>query len=143
MYVANPNSNNVSIINLKTGKVENIAANKVQVGIKYHGILNKIVVSNWYDDTITIIDQDKEKNNKVGKSPAGIDIHPITGQIVVANRDSNTVNIIEDLNKKIISTIKFKNLHLVFSLAVTVKNFMYQMFNQIQLVLLISNHVKL
>ena len=40
------------------------------------------------------------------KSPAGIDIHPTTGQIVVANRDSNTVNIIEDLNKKIISTIK-------------------------------------
>ena len=69
VYVANPNSNNVSIINLKTKKVENIAANKSPLGIKYHRIFNKIVVSNWYDDTITIIDQDikKKKNNKSRK----------------------------------------------------------------------------
>ena len=98
----------MSIINLKTKEVENIDANKSPLGIKFHGIYNKIIVSNWYDDTITIIDQEKKDKKiiKVGKSPAGIDIHPKTGQIVIANRDSNTVTIIEDLNKKIINTIK-------------------------------------
>ena len=108
VYVANPNSDNVSIINLKTQKVKNISANKSPLGVKFHSIHNKIIVSNWYDDTITIIDQSnqKKKTIKVGKSPAGIDIHPTNGQIVVANRDSNTINIIEDLDKKIITTIK-------------------------------------
>ncbi len=101
VLIANPDSNNISVIDTVNGLNFKIEANKSPLGITIDSKKSIIYVSNWYDNMLTVIDLEKKKilsTIKVGKSPAGLDFHPELNLIAVANRDSNSITLINGSN---------------------------------------------
>ena len=99
-YVSNPESGNVTKINVKNFKIRNIKSGKSPLGIFYSEKKKSVVVSNWYDNHISIIKTDSKINIKpeivkVGNSPAGIYISNKNKEIYVANREDNNIHIID------------------------------------------------
>ena len=75
VFVANPNSNNVSILDTNEDVVIEMDANKSPMGITYDNEKSLIFVTNWYDNIISVLSLEKKKiltTIKLGKSPAGI-----------------------------------------------------------------------
>lgn len=110
VYISNPESGNVTKIKVKNFEVQNFKSGASPLGIFYSDNTNSIVVSNWYDNQISVIKTDSEKNTQqqiveVGKSPAGIYISSKNKEIYVANREDNNIHIIDSdrhvLKKKV------------------------------------------
>ena len=112
VFVANPNSDNVSILDTKEDEVIEMDANKSPMGITYDTKKSLIYVTNWYDDIISVLSLGEKKiltTIRVGKSPAGIAFNQNLNLLAVANRDSNSVTLIngDDYNdSKTIQTEK-------------------------------------
>ena len=99
-YVSNPESANVTKINVKNFKIKNFKSGKSPLGIFYSEKKKSVIVSNWYDNQISIIKTDSKTNTKpetvkVGNSPAGIYISNKNKEIYVANREDNNIHIID------------------------------------------------
>ena len=62
VFVANPNSDNISIIDTKKDLVIEIDANKSPMGITYDTEKSLIFVTNWYDNIISVLSL---KNKKI------------------------------------------------------------------------------
>ncbi len=108
-YVSNPESANVSRINLKDLTESKIETGESPVGIYFSESDDMLAVSNWYDNKITLIDTKTKKIKKtinVGKSPAGIYISQKTKDIFVANREDNNIYVINGENFKLRKKIK-------------------------------------
>ena len=109
IFVANPNSNSISFIDLKNNVISELEAGNSPVGIKVSKNKNLVYVTNWYDNIVTVIDYKKKKIIKtinVGASPAGIEIVLKNEQIIVANRDDNDISIIDSNKLKEIKRVK-------------------------------------
>ena len=99
-YISNPESDNITEINVKNFKIKNIKSGKSPLGIFYSEKKKSVIVSNWYDNQISIIKTDNKINTnpeilKVGNSPAGIYISNKNKEIYVANREDNNIHIID------------------------------------------------
>ena len=102
-YVSNPESANITKINFKNFKIKNFKSGKSPLGIFYSEKKKSVIVSNWYDNQISIIKADSKTNAKpqtlkVGNSPAGIYISDKNKEIYVANREDNNIHIIDSDN---------------------------------------------
>ena len=109
IFVANPESNNVSILNLaiKSNKIVN--SGNSPMGLALDKKFNILFVSNWYDNTITVIDLNSEriqKKIKVGKSPAGIYLDENLNKLFVANREDNNISVIDTKTFKSIKKVQ-------------------------------------
>ena len=101
VFVANPNSDEISIIDFKNNTNVNIHSGNSPLGIAYDDNKKNVFVSNWYDNLISVIDINTNlitSKISVGKSPAGIALHPLNNDIVVANKESNSITIIDNSN---------------------------------------------
>jgi YVTN family beta-propeller protein len=110
VYVSNPESGNVTQIDAKNFKTQNFKSGSSPLGIFFSENKNTLVVSNWYDDQISLIKIDSQKSPdqkivKVGTSPSGIYISNKNKEIYVANREDNNIYIIDSdeliLKKKV------------------------------------------
>ena len=110
VYVSNPESANVTKINVKNFEIKNFKSGKSPLGIFFSEKKKSVIVSNWYDNQLSIIKTDSKINTKpetvkVGNSPAGIYISNKNNEIYVANREDNNVHIIDSdrlvLKKKV------------------------------------------
>ena len=64
IFVANPESNNVSIVNLSIKSNKLVNSGNSPMGLALDNKFNILFVSNWYDNTITVIDLNSEKIKK-------------------------------------------------------------------------------
>jgi YVTN family beta-propeller protein len=110
VYVANRDSNSVSVIDGTTGKV---LSNNIRVGIGPTAIAvnpttNVTYVANRDSNSVSVIDEAYIKgstaaNITVGISPTVIAVDPTTNMIYVANLDSNSVSVIDGTTDKVLS----------------------------------------
>ena len=109
-YISNPESANITRINIKDFTIRNFKSGKSPLGISYFEKKKSVIVSNWYDNQISIIKTDgktstKPQAVKVGNSPAGIYVANKGKEIYVANREDNNIHIIDSdklvLKKKV------------------------------------------
>lgn len=111
IYVADRDSNTVSVIDSNSGNV----TNSIRVGIKPLEIIyvpetNKIYVTNHRSNTVSVIDGFNDKvatqNLEVGKNPSSIDFFQSVeyNKIYVANEGSGTVSVINGSTDKKIGT---------------------------------------
>ena len=56
IFVSNPDSNNISVLDLHDESHFFIEAGNSPLGISFDSSKNNIFVSNWYDDVISVID---------------------------------------------------------------------------------------
>ena len=73
-FVSNPDSNNISVLDLDDDSHFFVKAGNSPLGILFDSFKNNIFVSNWYDGVVSVIDFVTKKKHeiKVGQSPAGI-----------------------------------------------------------------------
>ena len=98
IFVSNPDSNNISVIDLHDESHFFVEAGNSPLGISFDSSKNNIFVSNWYDGVISVIDLETKKKKheiKVGQSPAGIYFDKKNQKLYVANRESNNVSLID------------------------------------------------
>lgn len=109
IYVANPRSNNVSVIDGETNallKTVNVGTRPFCVGV--NPITNRIYVSNQGSDNISVIDGFSNRviaTIKVGLSPEGVNVDPTTNRIYVTNSISNNVSVINGSTNTVIATL--------------------------------------
>ena len=110
VYVSNPESASITRINVENFTISNFKSGKSPLGIFYSEKKKSVIVSNWYDNQISIIKTDTKTSTeletvKVGNSPAGIYISNKNKEIYVANREDNNIHIIDSdklvLKKKV------------------------------------------
>jgi YVTN family beta-propeller protein len=116
IYVANSNSNSISVINGYTKKViETISVGKFPIALTYDRNNNFIYVICRDSNDVYIIDGN---NNKVisikklpdGGSPLSIDVNPFTKSIVITNNKSNTTLEIDSNTNSLIQNTFISNL---------------------------------
>src|SRR5688572_5451415 len=109
-YVANSESDTVSVIDGDTLKVSNINVGERPVDIAVDEDSNTAYVANSESNTVSVIDWDtlKVSNINVGERPVDIAVDEDSNTAYVANRGSNTVSVIDG------DTLKVSNIN-VFS----------------------------
>ena len=109
VYVANFNSNTLSVINTENNSVSdtiNVGANPVGLGV--NPMSGDIYVSNATNNTITVIGSDNAVVNTVtygGQYPTSIIYHPINDCMYAIARDSNQVHQINAATYQLITTL--------------------------------------
>jgi YVTN family beta-propeller protein len=97
IYVANSQSNNVTIIDGKTDQAATVAVGSVPSFVAVNPVTNKIYVANSGDNTVTVLDG--ATNNTItvsaGTSPSAVAVNSITNRIYVINKDSSNVTVID------------------------------------------------
>ena len=109
VFVANPESNNVSIIDIDAKTNTIVEAGNSPISLALDNKKNLLFVSNWYDNKITILDLNSyeiKKKLNVGESPAGIYFDKKINKLFVANRESNNVSVIDTTKLKTIKNIE-------------------------------------
>jgi len=132
IYVANPDSNTVSVIDSTTGNVTNIRVGISPIAIGVDDTTNKIYVANSGSDTVSVINGDSDKREQndipVGNNPMSILVyqsrpHEFAGRIFVgldshhheadkiyvANSGSDTVSVINASNDEEYNRIQVGN----------------------------------
>ncbi len=108
VYVSNPESKNISRIDLREKTKTNFSAGNSPLAIALSRDRRFIYVSDWYENRINVIRLDSltivDKIN-VGKSPAGLVTHPNSPHLIVANKDSDSVSIVDLQTKEQIREI--------------------------------------
>jgi YVTN family beta-propeller protein len=97
IYVANQNSNSVSVID---GATESVSAT-VTVGnspsaVALNPVTNKIYVANSASGTVTVINgaDNTTATVTVGSNPVGLAVNTVSNKIYVANKNDNSVTVI-------------------------------------------------
>jgi len=109
IFVSNPGSNNISKININDQFHEFIPGGKSPMSLYFSKSNDSLLVTNWYDNEVSIIDTNLKKIIKtipVGKSPAGIYVDEKQKLAFVANRDDDSVSIIDLIEFNVIKTLK-------------------------------------
>ncbi|MCB2360944.1 YncE family protein [Clostridium estertheticum] len=109
IYVANFNSNDVSVID---GEINTVIAT-IPVGVNPAGVdvntlTNRIYVSNINSNSVSVIDgltNTVIDNIPVGTTPGEVGVNSSTNAIYVANRDTDNVSMISGLTDTVIATI--------------------------------------
>ncbi len=105
VYVANFGSNDLSVINGTTNKIQ---AN-VTVGHHPHSVAvdpyrSMVYVTNWANGTLSVINGTTNKieaNLAVGRGPFSVAVNPFNSFVYVANRASDTLSVINGTTNKI------------------------------------------
>ena len=108
VFVSNPESNNISKINLEKNTHDFFFAGNSPMSLYYAHSSKLLYVTNWYENKISVINTLNNKLIKtidVGKSPAGIFVAEHLKRIFVANKDDNTVSVIDTDKFKILKNI--------------------------------------
>lgn len=96
IYVANQNSNNLTIIDGNTYQATTIPMGTLPTAVAVNPVTNKVYVSNGGSNTVTVLDGQTNHATTVPTSgyPAGIAVNPVTNRIYVTNFTANTVTVI-------------------------------------------------
>lgn len=101
-YVANSNSNNVSVINLQTNKViATVTVGKTPNCLAVSPDGGRVYVANYDDGTLSVIDASKnnvEKVITVGSTPYGIAVSPDGGVVYVTSESSQYVTAVNTVD---------------------------------------------
>lgn len=109
IYVANSNSNNVSVIDGKTNTIigtVTVGSGPLSVGV--NPTTNRIYVANFGSNNVTVIDGNTNAVITiitVSTNPRGVGVNPITNRIYVANFGSNNVSVINGFSNAVITNI--------------------------------------
>ena len=101
IYIANSDSNSVSVINGQTNRLE---GKPIEVGARPYGMLyykDRLYVANFGSDAVSVVDPNQRKvvnTIPVGGLPVGLSVNPLTGVIYVTNLGSKTVSEIRDMS---------------------------------------------
>ncbi len=87
VYVANANSNNVTVIDGRTYSTTTVPVGQYPSGVAVNSITDKIYVVNAHDSTVTVIDglTNSTSTIPVGSFPMAIALNPVTNKIYVDN----------------------------------------------------------
>ena len=129
IYVANWGSDNVSVIDGATNTeidtdgnpangITRIPVASGPVGVAVNSTTNRIHVTNWGSDNVSVIDGatnteiDTDGNPAngitripVGSYPQGIAANPATGRVYVANSSDNSVSVIDASSNTVVATV--------------------------------------
>ena len=111
IFVSNPDSNNISVIDLYDNSHFFVEAGNSPLGISFDRSKNNIFVSNWYDDVVSVIDLVTKKKKfeiKVGQSPAGIYFDKIIKNFML-QMESNNVSLIDTENFEVLKYLNVEN----------------------------------
>jgi len=97
IYVANQNSNNVTVIDGATYNTNTIMAGAAPNAIAVNSTTNKIYVTNGNSNTVTVINGANNSTATVatGDYPFAVAVNPVTNKIYVANYNANNVTVID------------------------------------------------
>ncbi len=80
--------------------------------LQISGDEKKLYVTNWGDNTVSVIDIDNESvvaNIEVGKNPEGMVISPDRKFLYVSNSDTDDISIIDTIRDQVVSKINLNN----------------------------------
>ena len=97
IYVANDNSNTVTVINGATNATTTVSAGSAPSAVAANPVTNQIYVTNAASNTVTVINGATNATTtvSVGTVPQAVAVNAVTNQIYVANYGSNTVTVID------------------------------------------------
>jgi len=97
VYVANQNSNNVTIIDGVTNNTATVAVGAGPDAIAVNAVTNKIYVANANASTVTVIDGVTNHPSTVstGAGPFALAVNPVTNKIYTANYNASSVTAID------------------------------------------------
>jgi YVTN family beta-propeller protein len=100
VYVANENSNNVTVIDEATNSTVTIPVGTYPIAIAINPGTNRIYVTNQKSNDVTVIDGTSHTTAVVraGSSPLALAINSVTNKIYVANFHDNDVTVIDGNN---------------------------------------------
>lgn len=107
LYVANYQTDNVSIIDGLSHVVTNVDAGDAPFGVVVNDENTKLYVSNQLSDNVSVIDiatHTLEATIPVGDAPYGVDITPDGSQLFVVNAGDNTVTVISTATNQVVAT---------------------------------------
>ncbi len=97
-FISNPGSHNVLEIDFLKKSKKFYESGPSPISIFLTKDKTQLFASNWYDNTVSLIDLKKDKIIKkivVGNSPAGIFVDYENNNLFVANRESNSVSVVD------------------------------------------------
>ena len=99
IYVANENSNNVTVINGNTNATTTVSVGAEPRAVAVNPVTNKIYVVNANDTTVTVIDGATNTTTtvSVGTYPYGVAVNPVTNKIYVGNAGNPFCTVIDGL----------------------------------------------
>ena len=109
VFVANFNSNNVSVISDATNAVvANIPVGTAPFGVAYDGAKHEVLVTNLGSNTVSVISDATHAvvaNISVGSAPYGVAYDSGKGEVFVTNQRSNNVSVISDATNAVVANI--------------------------------------
>lgn len=109
VYVTNPGSNNVTVINGSTGvTVANITVGSSPYGVAYDPSTQDVYVANGGSDNLSIISGSTERvvgSVGVGITPIGVAVDLSTGDLFVANNGSANVSVLATSNNTVVDNV--------------------------------------
>jgi len=115
VYVANRGSNNISVVNTISNKVEktisNLGYSPYQLALSRDG--RRLFVTNSMHDNVTVIDTSRDlvvETISVERNPTGIVHDPDRNLIYVANTNSNTISVIDVSSLQVVRTVPVDDL---------------------------------
>lgn len=109
VYVANNESNNVSVINTATSQVvATIPVGMSPYGVSVSGDGSRVYVANFNSNTVSVINTATNEvinTIRVGLLPVGVSVSRDGSRVYVANRGSNSVSVINAATNEVIATI--------------------------------------
>ena len=110
VYVANRDSNSVSVINTTMNAVvTTIPVGSSPNGVAVNPLTNRVYVANYGSDNVTVING--ETNTVIGgpistgHEPSFIAVNPTTNRIYVSNHGSGTVSVMRGSDNAVVQTI--------------------------------------
>jgi YVTN family beta-propeller protein len=97
VYVANTNSNSVTVIDGATNSAVTVPAGWAPQAVAVDSAINKIYVANSNSNTVTVIDGTNNATSTVGvgSEPMAIAANPVTNKIYVSNYHGTSVTVID------------------------------------------------
>lgn len=97
IYVANQNSNNVTVIDGATNSTVTVAVGWAPQAVAVDAAINKIYVANANSNTVTVINgaNNSTATVGVGSQPMAIAANPLTNKIYISNYRGNSVTVID------------------------------------------------
>ncbi len=112
LFVVNQVSCSLSVINKKTGEKSSIKIGKSPKRCLFLPEGNKLYVTNYQDDNLSVIDCKEQKVIKtidIGKNPTGMVLWQEKKRLYVANGGSNTISIIDIMTDQPVKEIPAGN----------------------------------
>ena len=97
--LSSPVNSDIRAVSWPTNLVlADISVGKEPDGVGVDWLTNRVYVSNYGSDTVTIIDGATNavlKTIPVGDTPDGLTVDQLTGRVYISNSNSNSVSVIE------------------------------------------------